>query len=121
MLIGKEETTDIADIVEGDKTTAKHEVNGSRVQVFLLRLPSGVQFIRCRLESKLKIMTGVRWTQADFEITSDVEKKVSTACGYLAERQNEMSFDKHNPSDCARAGREAFRELMLKLRKRGIA
>lgn len=91
-------------------------VNGSRVQVVLCRYLTGVYFLRVRLESKRLAAAGKIWQHADLEFDRNIEKRVEAAGGALAEEQNELHFDKHDPSECARAAKEAWRKLAMKMR-----
>lgn len=95
-------------------------VNGSKVQVLLCRWLSGKYFIRVRLSSKRKIFAGVVWTQADVEFDRDITKKIEAAGGALAEEQNEKHADNHDPSDCARAAKEAWYKLAFSLKQKGL-
>lgn len=96
-------------------------VNSSKVQVLLCRRPDGVYFIRVRIQSKKPVTLGEAvWTQGEVEFDRQLEKKIEALGGALAEIQNEKLGDTHEPSDCARAAKEAWRKLAVNMKTKGI-
>ena len=94
----------------------------SKVTVRLMEdqmMPEGRRrFIRVELYSHRRVATGALKSQADVfpwecSSESEFERKIETIAGTMAENQCENYGDNHDPSECARRAKEAYRELKM--------
>lgn len=72
----------------------------------------------------IELCSGVRegnlsWSALDPK-TPSLEQAMMVAGAALAEHQNELHGDQHDPEEVARRTGEAFRELCSDLRQRGV-
>lgn len=89
----------------------------STVEVKLFKRNDGTGFVQVRLRSQIK--TNVI-SFKDLEIneigsTLALHDASEVAGGALAEYQNELYGDQHDPSQCAALAKEAFTELWAEL------
>lgn len=69
--------------------------------------------VEVALKSNIPSMSGPRWSFKVLDIDSRIERNVEIVGGALAEYQNELYRDNHNPDEVARIAKETFREVMI--------
>jgi len=91
----------------------------SDVEVRLYVRPDQTKFVKVRLRSKMRSNV-ISYKDIEAGTHLDEQKmrhNAEVVGGALAEYQTGMYGDTHDPSDCARAAREAFMEMMSDLRQ----
>jgi hypothetical protein len=86
----------------------------SLVTVDLFKRPNGTFFMRVSLRSDVK-RTNISRYEIDLDRhtnESDFLREVEIAGGALAGHQSTLYGDQHDPSECAKAAREAAREIL---------
>ena len=76
------------------------------------------RFIRVELYSHRRVAVGRLKSQSDIYpwecgTEAEFERKIEAIAGTMAENQNEVYHDNHEPSEVARAAKEAYREMKM--------
>lgn len=95
------------------------ETNVENVRVQLYKRRDGSLFLRVMLLSSKRMLMGQRlWSHGRAEVDGDhnhVLKNVMIVAGALAERQNGMYGDAHDPDDTALRAGQAYEEMRREL------
>ena len=78
-------------------------------------------YLRVDLRSRIKPEQVAMHPIYDLTNGDRIQRAVQTAGGALAEHQNEILGDHHDPSECARMATEALSRLVSFLQEQGIS